>query len=864
MSSDDKIVIDLEESSNAQFFKTTALIHKREFDTVTSWIDQSLEKLEKLKKRALSEKEILDNVRLHETITILGSRGSGKTTFLISLLKTYKDNTASGVEVFNIIDPTLFEEKGHIFLDIISRIKSLVDDKLDQSETNPLSSDYLRRKDWNENLKKLAHGLPLLDGVGGQMTEPAWQDAEFIMNNGIQAVTSARNLELNFHRLINEALAILGKKAFLIAFDDIDIDFIKGWRVMETIRKYFTSPQIITLMSGDLKLYSKSIRKHQWKNFGKALLMNEAETLGKMDDFRELVTKMESQYMQKVMKPERRIHLNTISERINIEESREDRFKICVKSNNENKEIEIRDFYNDRLKKFGINKIYVAATYSSFLLGLPLRTQIQFLSSIDKLSKNSKEDKDNSKKDEYYPANILDPFYSDLLERQVDISLAVSTPKMLNVVILNFLLKEKIIDEGYQVQPTITDISISSCLTALSLYYSQTVKKNGYVIFDYLIKVGYTRNLFTSLGYQKSSDSLSPSVEGLYKFSHIHIDKVLRDTVANMTAYMRAFLDIKEENRKPWGGTIPLPNRALNPLEKNRIDSIFSNKTLVKRNLASIPLSICKHPQTNETIPTYSIYALLATAGEFLKAGVLPHAAFMEQSQVRTHIMPEFKASYEIKKAPINIPANETELDLSIAKSNNQEHFDPETKKKIEEEEELNKLIQEEELKNLMEYIKDWVKNYKLMTKEIPPYVLGKASTRAFYALNNIESNNESFGKMVNDRIIAFLNAILIEDVKEYVDDSSGLNVNSQNSDNTIFHANLIFGKKDKIFQQLKFSRWMLSCPLFLCYLEPDNVVKLHEFTDEPFADPIKIKTISIYDLLGKVSLDGINIQTPK
>lgn len=839
MSSDDKIVIDLEESSNAQFFKTTALIHKREFDTVTSWIDQSLEKLEKLKKRALSEKEILDNVRLHETITILGSRGSGKTTFLISLLKTYKDNTASGVEVFNIIDPTLFEEKGHIFLDIISRIKSLVDDKLDQSETNPLSSDYLRRKDWNENLKKLAHGLPLLDGVGGQMTEPAWQDAEFIMNNGIQAVTSARNLELNFHRLINEALAILGKKAFLIAFDDIDIDFIKGWRVMETIRKYFTSPQIITLMSGDLKLYSKSIRKHQWKNFGKALLMNEAETLGKMDDFRELVTKMESQYMQKVMKPERRIHLNTISERINIEESREDRFKICVKSKNENIEIEIRDFYNDRLKKFGINKIYVAATYSSFLLGLPLRTQIQFLSSIDKLSKNSKEDKDNSKKDEYYPANILDPFYSDLLERQVDISLAVSTPKMLNVVILNFLLKEKIIDEGYQVQPTITDISISSCLTALSLYYSQTVKKNGYVIFDYLIKVGYTRNLFTSLGYQKSSDSLSPSVEGLYKFSHIHIDKVLRDTVANMTAYMRAFLDIKEKNRNPWGGTIPLPTLV-------SINSVVSDKTLVERNLALIPLSICRDPKSNETIPTYSFYALLATAGEFLKAGVIPYAAFMEQSQTRTTIMPEFEASntdfYDNKKEPQGTPA----------KSNENRNDNEDFYTKISEEK--GKI----ELKRLMTNIEAWVEDYKKIAKEIPPYVLGKASTRTFYAFNNIERNSEQkgLGKMVNDRVVAFLNAILIEDVKEYMAESPGLNVNNTNSDNSIFYKNLEYVQQNEnVFQELKFSRWMLSCPLFLPYLIPENVNKLYKFTKAEYAK----ESISIYHLLNNVSIDYID-----
>ena len=41
----------------------------------------------------------------------------------------------------------------------------------------------------------------------------------------------------------------------------IDVNFNNGWKVLETIRKYLTSPQIITLLSGDIKLFSKSIRK---------------------------------------------------------------------------------------------------------------------------------------------------------------------------------------------------------------------------------------------------------------------------------------------------------------------------------------------------------------------------------------------------------------------------------------------------------------------------------------------------------------------------------------------------------------------------------------------------------------------------
>ncbi|MCD8079453.1 MAG: hypothetical protein LUF04_03295 [Bacteroides sp.] len=57
-----------------------------------------------------------------------------------------------------------------------------------------------------------------------------------------------------------------------MAFDDVDTDFAKGWPVMETIRKYLTSPQLITILSGDINLYTLLIRKKQWENFGKPLL----------------------------------------------------------------------------------------------------------------------------------------------------------------------------------------------------------------------------------------------------------------------------------------------------------------------------------------------------------------------------------------------------------------------------------------------------------------------------------------------------------------------------------------------------------------------------------------------------------------
>lgn len=53
----------------------------------------------------------------------------------------------------------------------------------------------------------------------------------------------------------------------MIPFDDIDTDFKKGFEILEVLRKYITSGQIITILTGDLELYSKLVRKANWKCF---------------------------------------------------------------------------------------------------------------------------------------------------------------------------------------------------------------------------------------------------------------------------------------------------------------------------------------------------------------------------------------------------------------------------------------------------------------------------------------------------------------------------------------------------------------------------------------------------------------------
>lgn len=794
------IVIKLEDSRNAKVFSDKNLIHSDEFNKATEWIDRRIEEASKKRKneKTLSKEKIeRTKERLHDTITILGSRGSGKTSFLYSLLGHYEKNKA--VEVIEIIDPTLIEEKGHIFLTIISQIQNTVEKILSKSDCNPESESYRTKNVWRDKLKSLAAGLPSIDGIGG--TYDGWQDPEFIMCKGLRSVRAAKSLESDFHELIKLGLYILDKEAFVIALDDIDIDFRKGLPVLETIRKYLTSPYIITLLSGDLKLFSKAIRKQQWKNFGKALLVNEGDKLGRISDYDDLVTEMEGQYLQKVIQPQRRIHLTTIQEKIEVK--KKDDVNIFVESRTHPYN-RIDKYYDAILEKFGIKNKSQTEAYRSFLLGLPLRTQIQFLSGFE----------DNS----FNEINVTDAFLSDLYEKRVDVDTAKTNIKYINVIVLKLLLQEHALEDAYQLQPTTTDVSLNSSLTALSFLFSQRSADNAYLIFDYFIRIGYIKNLSSILPYKdKDGFSLNPSIEGLCKHSSIFFDRVYRDILGSMTAYIRAFLNIEKENRTSWGGTIPIYAPCESAKGKGelsmRIDYVFKDEPLYKRQIAFIPVSISQPNDKQSSFTTYSVYLLLATIGEIIKQRKENPdlgKTLGELSQIRSYGMPTFKYH--------SVPEE------------NDEGAKTEITSKDETDAETNPLA-----KNMIEWIDNYPKNYV-----VSPHVLGKISTRLFYALKNLEDTEtvDNLGDAMHNRIIILYNTVLVEEAREFISGGTLLNNNNPRSSIAIFTAN-IHKIKSVNFQSLKLFTWIFSCPLLISFLNNDNkdVIKIKRHINTAIKD---------------------------
>ncbi len=778
-----KIVINIEHSKDASALNEDNIIHQKEFKKAILLIDEKLESIDLSKKNENNKEQ----QQLHDTITILGTRGSGKTTFLKSILNHYEHHPK--IQPIAIVDPTLIEEKGHIFLTFVSVIKKIVDEHI---ELEKCSND--EEREWEEKVNNLAYGIPTLDGVGKGLGESNWQDPNYILEKGLRSVDAAFNLCSTFHDFITFALRILNKKdAFIVAFDDIDVDFRKGWPVLEMIRKYFTTNRIIVLLSGDLRLYSLAIRKEKWKNFGKALLINEGKYQNKNNYYNDMVTEMEGQYMLKVLKPERRIHLTPLSQKIDLKIERGIKIadEYLIKYNDDTSETLILKDYKDILSHFGINNSYQADSYLTFLLGLPIRTQIQILADY------------YNNKNKPQQINIFDPFLSDLIEKSVDTALLSNSEKLVNVEILKLLLREKELSDLYQLQPTITDASLNATLFSLSIFLSSNISKHPYLIFDYFIKIGYVRNLLSEIPYSDSEEITNPgiTIDRFCKHSGVYQDKVLRDILGNMNAYISG--NITGEASK--FGLITLQGLGLKSKKGKeeigtRIDNIFLDKKVSKANeiLGLMPLTISQSVIGNRSIPIYSIYTLLASIGEIVRVtetGDL-EKALVELSQIRTYLVPEFKKG-------VNEGADSEEPNFNdVLKNDNS-------------------------IEALLKEIKTWSNQFD-NTFKISPHLLGKISTRFYFALNSIEKAEKqgNLGALMHNRIIAFMNAVLLEDARENVTHFSNFNNNNTNLSDAIFIANLTAASSGNFRKNLQLSKWIISCPLLLNYLKLSSQLK--------------------------------------
>jgi len=308
----DTIILDLSRSETGNAGREGNLVQIDAQKKLSELIKSQVERLD-VPSRSDAERSLsrgkkgvaLSYPRPHNAILIEGGRGSGKTTFLLHAIESmaakdgpYKDFGQS-LKVLPMVDPTLIETKQNIIVLILSLI---------ETEVEHITDEYGLLAEARQDL---AEGLGLLDGIGHAIPYGAeWEDASWVMSRGLEKASKGHSFERRLNFYLERALALLGARAFVLSFDDLDTNFVHGFTILETIRKYLTSPRLVLILSGDLDLYGRLLRQSIYKNFGEQVLKTDIDILGrKKEDVAGAVLELEEQYLLKIVPPQQRISM---------------------------------------------------------------------------------------------------------------------------------------------------------------------------------------------------------------------------------------------------------------------------------------------------------------------------------------------------------------------------------------------------------------------------------------------------------------------------------------------------------------------------------------------------------------------------
>lgn len=332
------VVVDLEQVHGGRAFAREHSFFQRE-------LDQALEIVLRLGERAAMAKANASNGKMseskeneilhsHDCISVLGRRGVGKTSFILSLGKLVEKTcsaespkeTRATIKVLTPIDPTMMEDTDTFLSLVIANVLHHVESKLNG-------------KSWPEELDQSLTDLSSKVGVlaPASVHESLWKDILLDSENYTFEILRKARSGIGLGKSVNSFLLtcakICGVDAFMQAIDDVDTAVQRGWPVLETLRKYLSSPYLITVLTGDSQLFDVMVSQQKFNSLDATVKLETyikiPNNAGKITV--SMVDHLVDQYLMKVMPPHQRIMLPIVAEEI-IEASFRNHELIRVKS----------------------------------------------------------------------------------------------------------------------------------------------------------------------------------------------------------------------------------------------------------------------------------------------------------------------------------------------------------------------------------------------------------------------------------------------------------------------------------------------------------------------------------------------------
>ena len=623
--------------------------------------------------------------------------------------------------------------------------------------------------------------LSFMDGIGKKGKYEDWDDAEFAARMGMEKAISSNNINELFQKYVYCALKLLGKQCVVISFDDIDTDFKKGYEILEIIRRFMTSPMIMTILTGDLELYGKLVRKTSWKCFDKEFLEKETTYAKRKEhEFSTMIDQLENQYLIKILKPEYRIPISTLKEYL-----ADDDFGINVRFRKEDPEdgYSIGYCYDILLAEVGGFRpgSKLSEELKQFLLGLSLRIQIRLLSRIKELKLLRPRGVNNK---ESLAAGIQAVFWNDINQKADNAKALIKSSPVYTAEMLKFLEYTNSVSTGGAFLPQTEDDILNNALFAIGAKYNQLVGSYPHLIFDYWCRVSYVGTYWGRMSKQEKL------FQTFLDYSLLRTDSGLVKSMGLMQAFTSSMPMVTDD---PIVGVDELPE----------IPFFFSDAHSV---LAMLPSFGTFDTSKNEKA-YFSIYKLMALISDMMR---FCHESKGDMSDKLEKLMAQLSklGQYRTFSIPSNV-LNNTRSDKPKDENNGRYHFLFNTD-----------FIEDEG--QVMKLARDFI-DWESERVEVSCQSLHHIFVRFYYTMTHI-SGSMSIANRFNKYVLSLLNAVLVEAA---IDNGfAGFNMSNLGDIENIFMDNVRVMRnrtrgERKTSTSFRFYEWLSSCPLLLIFIDP-------------------------------------------
>lgn len=805
-----------------------ALIHQRQIDEICRIIKERMEYGEYNPSQKIKSE--------NDVISIFARRGAGKTTFVKSLKKLIREHvnkdTFHGIDcsklvVIDVIEPNQIQKKENFMIRFLASIHG----KFLYLMEDQNKSESARRR-FDEATTALYEALPIIDGVGKIGMYADWTDVDYVADNFVNLAMKAKDLERRFHEYINVALSILEKKSLLFILDDCDVNIEKTFEILETIRLYFTSPQIIVVMTGDANLYGMTVRQNYWKFFEKDFLEKEYSNSPAEDSkraaYRKMVHRLETQYLQKMIKPEHRIFLDNVYEKYRLNKISDNtstnnrvpvsmKYSLWIKFSDEDSEAkDIKSVYREMLNRLDLifNNQADTDIFVNHLLRQPFRNQYRLLAIYDDFLLNTpKANRDMETAKVELTDRVLKVFEVYINQFSADNKHLMSKTSNYAAWIMKFLVDNDIVATGSHMLPNLESDSQSNALLAMAASCTRQIHTNPSIAFDFWLRVSFVRQVLLTLGEEGKQ---------INDFAHIYHDSGISKVLGNVLAYTNAKLN---------PGYEPSYNTMAGVC-------VFNQKIRVLSGIKGQLVKMCQLitvVQNKQETKMFSIYRLIAAIAEILKTYEGIDEAIESDSLEMMRVNAIHSRLQHLAQIHYFVEPGEVK---GRKGTNNTEtrHLPRHT----------NSLLKSYKM---AVSIYNWIGDFHAV-KKITPYCIDRIFTRLYNNMNEIVPEgmveNAEIGNCMNKYILCLWNACIVEDaiVRGELEQ---ITLDCNDGIEETFLSNkkaFLNGNNQEDTHADSFSAWILKCPLLQCFADPYIMAIAKNGDSEP---PISLYRYSLY-----------------